>query len=242
MKKLLLIINVFFNVFTSFAQRHDRIWLFPDGAGIDFNDLNNPIAITSNIHDPDLSSFGSIADSLGNLLFYVVVDSHNFNSGKVYDSQNNLLSNGTGLLSYPFTAQSCIILPDPLNGNKFYIILASRTSMGGNRISYNIVDMSANSGSGAVISKNNILIPDFISEKLVAIKHANGRDWWLITQSDGIDSLYYKVLFSNEIFSIDTQYIGGGNNRNRFFGNMAISNNGSIDTQYIGGGNNSNRF
>ena len=231
MKKAPLIISLLICYFLnepSFAQKQDRIWLFPDGAGIDFNDLNNPIAITSNIHDPDLASFGSISDSLGNLLFYFKSDSLNFNSGKIYNSQNNLLINGTGLLSYPLTDQSCIILPDPLSSNKYYVILTSRTGLGGNRISYNIVDMSSNGGAGSVISKNNILIPDFISEKLVAVKHANGRDWWLITQSNGIDRLYYKILFSNESFRIDTQSIGGGNNINRFFGQMCISKDGSI--------------
>ena len=51
------------------AQKQDRIWLFPDSAGIDFNDLNNPVAIHCNLVPPDVVST-SIADNSGNLLFY----------------------------------------------------------------------------------------------------------------------------------------------------------------------------
>ena len=52
------------------AQKQDRIWLFSDSAGIDFNDLSNPVAIRSNISDPCLTNFTSIANGQGDLLYY----------------------------------------------------------------------------------------------------------------------------------------------------------------------------
>lgn len=85
-----------------FAQKQDRIWLFSDSSGIDFNDLLNPVAINSNITNPCLTSFASIADSNGQLLFYSAGVDLSFLSQRVYDKFGGLMENGDSLIGYPW--------------------------------------------------------------------------------------------------------------------------------------------
>jgi hypothetical protein len=49
---------------------------------------------------------------------------------------------------------------------------------------YHIVDINANNGLGKVISKNNVLLSGKEMHKIgmMACRHANGRDWWLLKQ------------------------------------------------------------
>jgi hypothetical protein len=49
-------------------------------------------------------------------------------------------------------------------------------------LSYHIVDLDSNNGKGKVISKNNLLLDKqwLALDRMTAVQHANGRDWWLI--------------------------------------------------------------
>ncbi len=42
------------------------------------------------------------------------------------------------------------------------------------------VDMEANNGLGKVIQKNELAITDSLVDAVSAVKHANGRDWWIV--------------------------------------------------------------
>jgi hypothetical protein len=210
------------------AQKQDRIWLFSDSAGIDFNDLSNPIPISSNIAEPCLNSFTCIADSFGQLLFYSTGVELTFTSIRVYDKYGNLMQNGDSLEGYPWVSQGCMIIPFPNNPYLYYLFIGNRTGSMGNYIYYNIIDISLNNGLGAVISKNNLLLTDWVNEKLNATKHANGRDWWLVVQSTNTDSLFHKFLISpNGIAGPFDQKIGSGDNQNKAFGQMIFSNDGN---------------
>ena len=60
-------------------------------------------------------------------------------------------------------------------------------------IKYSIVDVSQNSGAGGYVVMNQVLITDtLLYGHLSACRHANGRDWWIITHE----------LFSNRFYKI----------------------------------------
>lgn len=42
------------------------------------------------------------------------------------------------------------------------------------------VDMSANSGLGKVVEKDEPIIADSLHDAIAAVRHGNGRDWWII--------------------------------------------------------------
>jgi hypothetical protein len=44
---------------------------------------------------------------------------------------------------------------------------------------YSIIDMEMDGGNGAVLSSNNILSDGHL-EPFTAVRHGNGRDWWLV--------------------------------------------------------------
>jgi len=62
-------------------------------------------------------------------------------------------------------------------------------------LSYHIVDMDVNEGEGKIIEKNNILMKDarLSHNRMSAVRHANGRDWWLIKPHQ-TDQTYYVFL------------------------------------------------
>ena len=218
-----------FTIFIVEAQKQDRIWLFPDQSGIDFNDLSNPLARSSNITDPCLASFTSIADNQGQLLFYSAGVELSFSSQRVFDKNGNIMENGDSLSGYPWVGQGSMILPMPGDSSKYYLFTGNRTGSLGNNMYYNIIDMSFNSGLGKVVSKNNLLVSDYVNEKMNATKHANGRDWWLVLMSTNTDQLYYKFLITpSGIQGPFVQLIGSSDNRNKAFGQMIFSKDGSM--------------
>ncbi len=223
-----LILLFLFLWISGFPQKQDRIWLFADSAGIDFNDIAHPVAITSNITYPCLTSFTSIADNNGNLLFYSAGTDLFYYSMHVFDKYGNQMQGSDSLRGYPWVRQGSMIIPMPGNTNKYYLFLGDRMGSMGNYIFYNVIDMSLNGGLGSVISRNNLLLNDYVNEKLNAVKHANGRDWWIIVQSTNVDSLFHKFLVTPDtILGPFDQKIGSGDNINKAHGQMIFNRDGS---------------
>ena len=208
------------------AQKQDRIWLFPDSAGIDFNDINNPVAINCNLVPPDAVS-ASMADDSGNLLFYTGGVSLNLRPMRIFDRFGSVMQGGDTLIGYPWVSQGNMIIPFPDDPNKYYVFIANRDGALGNSLRIEVVDMSMNSGLGSVVLRDSLLLTDHINEKLNACKHANGRDWWVVVQSTATNQLFHKFLITPEgILGPFDQLIGSGDNINKFHGQMVFSKNG----------------
>jgi hypothetical protein len=165
-------------------------------------------------------SNASISDCNNNLLFYT-------NGFKVFNAQHDSMLNGTGLCDWTLYAQNeqmtgteilqgVLIVPDPGNQNRFYLFHETLDTYGPgapfslpNNLYYTVIDMALNSGLGDVISKNNILLSDTLTYgKIHAVRHANGRDWWVVIQKY-TGNVYYKFLVSpSGINLLSTQQIG----------------------------------
>jgi hypothetical protein len=185
----ILLLNIF--GLTANAQFTDRYWCFGDSAGIDFINLNNPIAGESILRAR--GTCASICDSVGNLIFYGGSPNidiwippnppYTYNYGYLVNKQHHKISNGDSLVS-ALWYQEMLILPKPGNLQQFYVFTAGVTSSSNNQgLYYNVVDMSLNNGSGYVLQKNVQLLNFRISDALAAVKHGNGRDWWLLCKS-----------------------------------------------------------
>lgn len=171
-----------------YAQNNGIInnWYFGDSAGISFS-TGNPLSITGAINTSEGSAVCS--DINGNLLFST-------DGISVYNSNNIQMPNGFGLWGNESSTQSALIVPNPGNTNQYYIFTVGANAgyWGGyNGIAYSMVDMSLNSGLGDVINKNVLLINP-AAEKLTAIKHCNGTDYWVICHEWNSDAFYtYQV-------------------------------------------------
>ncbi len=191
------------------AQKHDYNWLFGyynnihallGGANINFNTL--PPSIYAETKKIDFSFYcGICSDSSGHLAFYT-------NGISIRDTTHNRMLNGDTLnpgpvwldwqtRDYP-NGPFCFALPAPGKQDKYYFFhmgTAITTSVLTSPFYYTLVDMNGNNGLGQVTQKNHVLLPadhDYIDP--VAVKHGNGRDWWIIAGELSTPYLYTFLL------------------------------------------------
>lgn len=204
--KLTLFIMLSLLTYTSLtAQKEANIWYYGQQAGLNFNVIPpTPLfdgAITSN------ESSAVMADKrTGSLLFYT-------DGIKVWNKSHRVMPNGNGLLAAITTStQGALIVPAPGNDNLFYIFTVAApnyyvfTTPG---LFYSVIDMQADRGQGDVIdSQKNIPLLNEVTEKLTAIPHQNGQDYWVITHGWN-SNLFYVYLINSQGVSAPKTYLSG---------------------------------
>ena len=185
------------------AQKHDYNWMWgfgnehfnnPRFGGVNMDFHVNPPSIYPVKKKIDFSFYcGICSDSSGQLAFYT-------NGISIRDTTHNRMLNGDTLnpgsiwldwqnRSYP-NGPFCFALPAPGKINQYYFFhmatLLTDNFIGTCPFYYTVVDMEGNNGLGQVTYKNQLLLPGSDTDKRdyidpVAVKHGNGRDWWVIT-------------------------------------------------------------
>jgi hypothetical protein len=181
--------------------RRDAIWCFGDSAQIDFN--QQPPLVTW-CATRSRGTACSIADSSGNLLFYC----HTFylppfyagydKLGVVWNKNNEVMENGDSIVGRGWYREM-VILPNVMSNTKYYLFHSGISTNG--QLYYSVIDISQNGGLGKVIQKNILLDSlngEHVSDGLTAIKHGNGRDWWIIFRSYGsnANNSFHKYLIT----------------------------------------------
>jgi hypothetical protein len=170
MKTKLIFIFIFIT-FKLSSQNEFNNWFFGIGNGLNFS-TPIPTLITGSPMS-QTEGVASVSDASGNLLFYT-------NGVVIYDRFNNVMSNGTGLLGDPSSTQSSIIVKKP-NSNSIYYVFTADNDAELNGIRWSEVDMTLNSGLGAVTINKNILLQTPSCEKLCAVRHCDGERIWVIS-------------------------------------------------------------
>lgn len=95
---------------------------------------------------------------------------------------------------------------------------------------YSIIDMKANNGDGKVISKMNYLLEDdsLGASQMSAVRHANGRDWWLVKPRLKGHQIYIYLVTAEGISSPNLQVFDSPNLENGFLGQSNFSEDGSL--------------
>jgi hypothetical protein len=224
-----------YSLLAQISDKHDYIWILgrdidltaPGGNGnlYDFN--GDTLVVSHLVKDMNISvTNASISDTAGNLLFYT-------NGCYIADATHEMMENGDQI-NYPGVIydnscigdspsgyskpQGALILPQPDSTDIYYLFHTKTTLMEippfdfdllGTPFLYTKVDMSKNNGLGAVIEKNQTVLGDTLQPShLTAVKHANGKDWWIVMTRQFSD-LYYKMLFTADgVDSIQSQNIG----------------------------------
>jgi hypothetical protein len=204
MKKTILLL-LFFPL-GLFAQMHDNFWVY----GIDINPYNIPNGFLIHFENgyPEFSIenvkqyYGFYcaicSDSSGALLFHT-------NGRAIRNRLHQIMENGDTInpgynwTDYPYGYPSLtggFALPAPGFENRYYLLHTSinnQTWFPYFPILYqSVIDMNANNGLGKVLVKNDTLATGDIPSP-VAIKHGNGRDWWLIL-GDYLNKKYQTFL------------------------------------------------
>ncbi len=232
MKELFHLITVLTLTFSLSAQgQYDKCYF--GSAGIDFGGWF-PTALTDSEMETSESAV-SMCSPQGDLLFY----SNGGSSptvpgvaGAVWNANHDIMENGLlgdssgcissfqGAVAFPFTGTSTGTSTKTGSG-MYYIFMRDCAESSFSPPNYNSgltyceIDMSANSGLGKVVSKNNVVIP-FQSggtvktnhEPVTAILHDNNQDWWLFSYNN--DSLYSLQITQNGISQYRSYFKGKG--------------------------------
>ncbi|MFN7747693.1 MAG: gliding motility-associated C-terminal domain-containing protein [Cyclobacteriaceae bacterium] len=174
-------------------------WYFGNSnSGLRFNRGNNSASVVTNQATPFGTAGGAVATdpTTGNLLFYTDGD-------RVYDACHLLMPN-SGLLGNTGGNQPAAITPVPGQPNKYFVFTNSANFTAGGTIRWSVVDLALFGNAifpapalGQVENpKNNVIatLPNR-AEGMIVIPHANGTDFWLITQQ--VNSQTYSVTLIN---------------------------------------------
>ncbi len=228
MKKIFTIF-LMISVFPSFAQENlDNVWLFGQFGGtanplfkgsiVDFT-TGEPVSVTHTVtFEMDMANT-SICDESGNLLFYT-------NGRYIGNAEHEIMENGgelnneysIGSDQYLILRQGIITIPKPGNPGHYYLFHAGMIpiypdgslDVASYPLFSSTVDFNdTNFPLGKVVDKNSIIVEDTLNlGKLTMTRHANGRDWWLITSQWNTNRYYRFLINPNGIENIGIQEVG----------------------------------
>lgn len=189
------------------AQKQNNQWRFGYSGGVSFNAIPPVFVPGSAISTGEGSA--SVADrNTGDLLFYT-------NGVSVWNAQNQLMPNGTGLRggsqALLSSTTAAMIVPRPGNSNQYYIVTIDEGSSGqsGEGLYYNLVDMALDGGKGDIVpGQKNVLLQNTTTEKLEVVPAANGGGYWIITHS--FNEFYAFLLTDTGFQNIPVVSTAGG--------------------------------
>ncbi len=248
-----IIITIIFStcLFVADAQKEDYTWVLgydkdffepsPTILGLmEISFDNNTIEITENEVGLMMDlTVANICDKNGEMLFYT-------NGMEIAGSDHEIIENGTGinsgrasddwtLLGKPMgyrIQQSAIILPDPGKQDEYYTFhlwtkgITNFTLLGTvEKLLYTKVKVDSLMNKTVVTEKNVEIHEEqsFFYGHLTAVRHGNGRDWWLITKGHE-NNKYISFLISPEGISEPfIQNIGIASKEDAFEGQAVFS-------------------
>jgi PKD repeat protein len=203
----------------SSAQKQANRWYFGMYAGLDFNG-GAPVAVTDGALNT-VEGCSSIADSLGQLLFYT-------DGITVYNRQHGIMPNSGDLMGDISSTQSALIVPKPGDPNLYYISTTDADG-GPDGFRYNIVDLALDSGRGDVSIKN-VLLKNNPTEKISAVGNPTGTGYWVMTHDWGTNDFYaYQITAAGLDTTPVISSVGSVHSNSNFqncYGQMKFSPNG----------------
>lgn len=211
----------------SYAQKHDYSLLFgynggaaspsnPEGcitimtfgdiAGVNLSDNQT---INMNFNDTNVS----MSDQNGSLIFY-------YNGVYIENAQFNKMENGDTLNLWEELGsdmpQGAIAFPYPGDPEKYILLHETEGYIesplwGFQAIAlyYSIIDMTTNNGLGKVVQRKTLIISDTLTYgQLSAVRHANGRDWWVLIGKSHTNQFYTLLIDPSGIHNLGTQSTG----------------------------------
>jgi hypothetical protein len=204
------------------AQKNDNIWLpcggiistwhFSNGdyqnGGVIMDFSTFPAVTKLNGFPLLMYASAIISDDKGELVAYT-------NGCHIVNKNHEIMDNGDTInpglyqnqvqcLFYYPTYQGTVFIPDPGHANQYYLFHmaydygVSNPWFAGQRYYFSLIDAAANGGLGKVIDKNHLLYEDgAIGMYVTAVKHANGRDWWVVSPHI-VSNKYFIFLVTPE--------------------------------------------
>ncbi|MCC3159406.1 T9SS type A sorting domain-containing protein [Hymenobacter sp. 15J16-1T3B] len=174
-----------------YGQSREQNWYFGGNAGLRFNAA--PAAPTV-LSDGQLFSYeasATMSDAGGNLLMYT-------NAVTVWDRTHTPMPGGPLVGGYQSASQGALILPAPGSTSQYYLFVVDAAENGfAAGLHYSVVDMTLRNGLGDLTATKNVAVPTpspQLTEKLTAVRHANGRDYWVLVHGWQNNSFHAYLL------------------------------------------------
>jgi hypothetical protein len=220
---LLALLTIFFPIVLS-GQYYDQNWPvgileYPGnsqyGNAIIHFDGNNTTVTKQDLKMNFERTVAAMSDSSGALLFYS-------NGCYIATANGDTMQNGDGI--NPGTVhdwicpengynvqRGALVLPYPGQPSQYIMFHLGARYNPNDGIStgpfyYSMIDMA--NGAGMVISKNTVLL-DNKPESFTAIRHGNGRDWWVICAEYGSNRYFRYLLSPNGVSLVGTPITTG---------------------------------
>ena len=193
------------------SKRGDR-WVLGYSSGVPDEDkeIFGGIFLTFDSGKAELTQFDIFSDDAlavannneGKLEFYST-------GCGIFNKNMQLMENGENLSINEYCPNSqyamsgikggFLVLPQPEQETQyFYFRIAERTDNGwpiNERLLLTKVDMAANNGLGKVISRNETVLEDSLVCSVSAVRHGNGRDWWVVVPR-GTNRQFWTILLT----------------------------------------------
>ncbi len=246
MPRLFLLLLLFITSKFAHAQRHDNHFVFgggTQGAPKRKNDMhftNGKLQVdtfTLPFRYMMARTVGTISDSAGRLQFFT-------NGCELINRKNRIMLRGDSLnpgASYNWTCKQyggfdlmrgTVILPRPGHSSQYVMVHLNnkKRQRYPDQLLHTTVDMTLDSGLGAVTQKNRIAAEMPFADLLTATRHANGRDWWfLIPKRDtGLTNTYYTFLLDPQGLHFKDSTSIGRKDMMQFATQAAFSPDGSL--------------
>ncbi len=253
MKTTILMLSLWIVTASVYAQnfpKYDNVWILGRTANFGNNNGNFQLQFgNDSLHVVDYernfnmsTTNTAMSDSLGNLLFYTNgIDIRNRNDA-IMESGDTLVpcqlvqDYWVGLPS----EQGVMAIPRPNYPNQYWLFAsifdAYPDEYSPLHLYASLIDMSYNNGLGKVIKKSQIILSDTLTQGgLNVVKHANGRDWWIITaqgRADSSNCYYLHLVRPDSIVYMGEQCLGSKRIKDAFTvfspnGNWFVCTNGA---------------
>ena len=199
------------------AQYNNNFWVFGDSCGIEFNN-----GVLSNFRSSMkmLRGSTSIGNDIGTFAYSARNDTYIPVNGRVWNKYNEQMPNGDSIYGGGWYHER-LFVPVPGSDSLLYLFSCCGTSSCPYGLYYTIIDLSANSDSGAIIQKNVPINNYPAFDALMAVQHGNGRDWWLLYQkwdgssgNIGFNNFYLYLIDSSGINLNSEQFVGQNHSTN----------------------------
>ncbi len=215
MRKLFLLIFFLIAIKPSIAQNpySNSPWVLGDSVKLDFN--SNPPSITTN-NTACWGGSASVHDTVtGTLLYAVVNNGFSIYNLQLYNQLNIPVKNSQSIKCSQLE-NSILILPVQNNNlisyYLFSIVAADPANCG---LYYSTISNNGVLDTGVVLTKNNRILSNLVlSRGLSAVRHGNGKDWWILIHdnlqsiTNGTNLFYTFFLDSNGVSAPILQNVG----------------------------------
>ena len=202
------------------AQLRNANWIFAQN----HVSFTSGTAVATAVEVPPYRPFNSLSDPTGTALVHAV---HTVVLNAQLDTMSGCpaLDTGEGI-------QGFLFLPFPGDTNDLAFFHNHATNFGC-ELSFGRIDLAQDNGLGAFVG-GMTLLNNWTASKLTAVAHANGQDYWVLTQILGTDEIAAYLLSATGVDSVPVISHTGVPMIAQFDGTEAVQDRGAMVASYTG--------